>query len=212
MPWTHHFTISTPTSDDGAAQKMIKISDSSPQPIQELWMMDCLINEQSITLRFSLDSSTFGAYTSTLNSYLTFCNMHNLPVDPTPDTLSFYAIFISSYINSKSADSYLSAICWQLEPFFPDARKNWHGLLIARIIKGYKCHFGVPIKCKTPLSHANLTPTINSFPDPSHDDFFFLAQLLTGFHALLHLGELVFPDKKKRITTTAKLHSATPSR
>jgi hypothetical protein len=31
---------------------------------------------------------------------------------------------------------------------------------------------------------------------PSHDDLLFCAQLLTGFHALLCLGEMVFSDKK----------------
>jgi hypothetical protein len=99
-------------------------------------MMDCLIHERSITLGYSLDTSTFGAYTSALNSYLTFCNSDNFPVDPTPDTLSFYAVYISSHINPKSADSYLSGICWQLEPFFPDVCKNRWSLLVSCTIKG----------------------------------------------------------------------------
>jgi hypothetical protein len=96
--------------DDGVEQKMISISFMSRQPDQQLWMMDHLIHEQSINLGYSLDTSTFGAHTSALNSYLTFCHMHNLHVNPTPDTLSFYLVYISSHINSKSADLYLSGI------------------------------------------------------------------------------------------------------
>nr|VWP00839.1 Cysteine protease [Ganoderma boninense] len=38
----------------------------------------------------------------------------------------------------------------------------------------------------------------------SHDDMLFLAQLLTGFHALLRLGELVWPDSVK-LRTSRKL-------
>jgi hypothetical protein len=176
---------------------MIKISDTSKQPKRQAWTLDRLINERSITLGFSLDSSTYGAYTSALNSYLTFCNMHNFPVDPTPDTLSFYAVYISSHINPRSTDSYLSGICRQLEPFFPDVRKNRHSLLVARTVKGCKRRFGVPIKRKLPLSHANLRLVLDSLSSPTHDDFLFISQLLTGFYALLRLGELVFPDKKR---------------
>jgi hypothetical protein len=158
-------------------------------------MMDRLIHERSITLGYSLDSSTFSAYTSALNSYLTFCNIHNLPVDPTPDTLSFYVVFISSHINPKSANSYLSGICRQLEPFFPDVRQNRRSLLVSRTVQGCHRRFGVPVKRKLPLSHADLLFVINSYPSPSHDDLLFMTQLLTAFHALLRLGELVFPDK-----------------
>jgi hypothetical protein len=174
---------------------MIKISDTSRQPQREPWTIDRLVHERSITLGYSLDTSSFGAYTSALNSYLTFCNAHHFPVDPTPDTLSFYAVYISSYINPKSADSYLSGICRQLEPFFPEVHKNRRSLLVSRTVKGCKRRFGVPVKRKLPLSHDNLLLVINSYPSPSHDDLLFVAQLLAGFHALLRLGELVFPDK-----------------
>src|SRR5271168_4801382 len=94
------------------------------QPHWEAWTIDRLINERSISLGFSLDSSTFGTYTSALNSYLTFWNLHHLPVDPTPDMLSFHIVFLSSHINPKSVNSYLSGICRQLELFFPEVQIN----------------------------------------------------------------------------------------
>jgi hypothetical protein len=125
---------------------MIRISDSSRQPHWDAWTMDHLINEHSISLGYSLDTSSFGAYTSALNSYLTFCNLHHLPVDPIPDTLSFYVVFLSSHINPKSVNSYLSGICRQLEPFFPDVRQNRKTVLVSRTMSGCMRRFGTPVK------------------------------------------------------------------
>ena len=176
---------------------MIHLSSSSRQPRRDAWTMDRLINERSISLGYSLDSSSYGTYTSALNSYLTFCNMHNLPVDPTPDTLSFYVVFLSSHIDPKSVNSYLSGICRQLEPFFPEVRRNRNSLLVSRTMTGCMRRFGNPVKRKTPLSHANLLFILDSMvSQPSHDNLLFATLLLTGFHALMRLGELVFPDKK----------------
>src|ERR1700674_506385 len=103
---------------------MIQISATSRQPHRELWTLDCLNYEQSILLRMSIDTSAATTYSSALNSYLTFCKMHGLPVNPTPQTLSYYTTFQSFFIDPKSVDSYLSGICNQLEPFFPDIHKN----------------------------------------------------------------------------------------
>jgi hypothetical protein len=178
---------------------MIRLSASSRQPKRVAWTMQCLINERSISLGYSLDASSFGTYTSALNSYLTFCNLHNLPVDPTPDTLSFYVVFLSSHIKPDSVNSYLSGICrhWQLEPFFPDVRRNRNSMLVSRTMTGCMRRFGTPVKRKAPLSHANLLLILDSMVSaPSHDDLLFAAIILTGFHALMRLGELVFPDKK----------------
>ena len=159
--------------------------------------MERLINERSISLGYSLDTSSFGAYTSALNSYLTFCNLHNLPVDPTPDTLSLYVVFLSSHIKPDSVNSYLSGICRQLEAFYPEVRRNRSSLLVSRTMTGCLRRFGTPVKRKTPLSRANLLFVLDSMVSaPSHDDKLFAAIILTGFHALMRLGELVFPDKK----------------
>src|ERR1700678_4794957 len=192
-----NLAFSTPTSDVGAALLMFQVSPTSRQPCRKAWTIDRLINKRSISLGYSLDASSFGAYTSALNSYLTFCNLHNLPVDPTPDTLSFYVVFLSSHIDPKSVNSYLSAICRQLEPFFPEIRRNRNSVLISRTMTGCMRRFGNPVKRKTPLSHANLLFILDSMvSQPSHDNLLFAALLLTGFHALMRLGELGFRDKK----------------
>ena len=176
---------------------MIKISDTSRQPKRDAWTMDRLINERSITLGYSLDTSSFGTYTSALNSYLTFCNLHRLPVDPTPETLSLYAVFLSTHIKPDSVNSYLSGICRQLEPFFTEVRRNRNSMLVSRTMTGCMRRFGTPTKRKAPLSRANLLFILdNMVSSPSHDNLLFASLVLTGFHALMRLGELVFPDKK----------------
>jgi hypothetical protein len=111
---------------------MIQISSTSRQPQRDAWSFERLVNECSISLGYSLDTSSFGTYTSALNSYPTFCNLHHLPVDPSPDTLSFYVVFLSSHIKPDSVNSYLSGICQQLEPFFPEIRQNRKSILVTR--------------------------------------------------------------------------------
>jgi hypothetical protein len=91
----------------------------------------------------------------------------------------------------------LSGICRQLEPFFPDIRQNRKTILVSRTVAGALRRFGTPVNRKSPFSHANLLFVLDSLAStPSHDNLLFVAILFTGFHALLRLGELVFPDKK----------------
>ena len=176
---------------------MFQASPMSRQPRREAWAIDRLINERSISLGYSLDSSSFGAYTSALNSYLTFCNLHNLPVDPTTDTLSFYVVFLSSHIDPNSVNSYLSGICRQLELFFPEIRHNRKSILVSRTMAGCLRRFGRPTNRKAPFSRADLLYVLAKIPSPLLHDLLFLALLFTGFHALMRLGELVFfPDKR----------------
>ena len=177
---------------------MFQVTPSSRQPRRDAWTVERLINERSISLGYSLDESSFGTYTSALNSYLTFCKIHKFPIDPTQDTLSFYVVFLSSHIKPDSVNSYLSGICRQLEPFFPEVRRNRNSVLVSRTMTGCMRRFGSPVKRKAPLSHADLLLVLDSIvSNPSHDDLLFAAIILTGFHALMRLGKLVFPDKKE---------------
>ena len=82
----------------------MQISSLSRQPIRPTWTLEQLIDERSILLRMAIDTSTNLSYTSTLNSYLTFCKLHNFDINPTPETLSLYVAYQSTFINPKSAD------------------------------------------------------------------------------------------------------------
>ena len=108
------------------------------QPHHELWTPEHLNYKHSILLGMSIDTSTATTYSSALNSYLTFCKMHMLPVDPIPQTLSYYITFQSFFINPKSVNSYLSGISNQLEPNFLEVHKNCHSYLIVQTLVGAK--------------------------------------------------------------------------
>ena len=81
---------------------MIHMTASSRQPARLPWTMERLIHERSILLGMAIDTTTALTYSSAANSYLAFCKLHQLPVDPTPETLSYYITFQSSHINPKS--------------------------------------------------------------------------------------------------------------
>jgi hypothetical protein len=180
---------------------MIDLSPSSRQPMRQPWTLDRLIHERSIALGFSIDSSTSSTYTSALNSYITFCKMHNFPIEPTPETLSFFTVYMSHHIKPDSVDSYLSGICNQLEDHFPEVRKNRNSRLVSKTLAGCKRMRGTATKRKHPLSVHDLAIVVRWLLDrvardvATHDDFLFTSQLLTGFYALLRLGELTYPDR-----------------
>ena len=103
---------------------MIRSARTSRQPCQEVWSRDWLLRERAIALGKAIDTSTLNSYSSALNSFLNFVCLHDFPVEPTPDTLSFFAVYMSHQIEPKSVLNYLSGICQQLEPYFPNVRTS----------------------------------------------------------------------------------------
>ncbi|KJA22750.1 hypothetical protein HYPSUDRAFT_110934, partial [Hypholoma sublateritium FD-334 SS-4] len=121
--------------------------------------------------------------------------IHDFPVEPTEDTLSFFVVYMSHHIKPDSVGTYLSGICNQLEPYFPDVRASRRSSIVTRTLKGCKRLKGTPIARKRALSLDDLAIVINDSHDhPSHDSFLFAAMMATGFFALLRLGEMTFPD------------------
>jgi hypothetical protein len=174
---------------------MLHVSPSARQPHREAWPLERLQRERSIALGSALEPASLATYSSALQSYLTICRAHALPVDPTPDTLSFYTVYMCHHINPRSVDHYLSGICNQLEPFYPDVRAARKSAVVARTLKGCKKLRASPVRRKAPLSRDDMRLAVRAMPaHPSHDDLLFTALLLTGFHALMRLGELVQPD------------------
>ena len=110
----------------------------SRQPTRLPWTKERLLHEQAVALGSDIDISSASAYSSTLKSYLTFCHTHTLPTDPTPNTLSFYVVYMSHHIKPTSVESYLSGICNQLELFYPDVRRNHHSSLMTCTLHGSK--------------------------------------------------------------------------
>jgi hypothetical protein len=176
---------------------MITLSTRSRQPLRPVWTRERLERERAIAIGCSIDSSSAASYSSALNSYISFCTSHNLPVEPTADTLSFYSVYMSHFVKPSTVDSYLSGICNQLEPFFPNVRQVRHHRLVSRTLQGCKKLRGSATSCKRPLTRSELgnlrPPALHKTP---MDDLLFFSMITTAFHGLLRLGELVWPDKR----------------
>ncbi|KAG1833200.1 hypothetical protein DFJ58DRAFT_736191 [Suillus subalutaceus] len=110
-----------PTSSEcaGGILEMIPSLVEARQPLRNAWPMEQLIHECSVNLGLALDKSTNQTYSSALNSYITFCDLHHLTIDPTPDTHSLLVKFMSAHINLCSVDNYLSGIGSILKEFYP---------------------------------------------------------------------------------------------
>lgn len=177
---------------------MMHLPSSSRQPVREAWTRERLYREHAIAIASAIDAGSISSYSSALNSYINFCSLHDFPVEPTPDTLSFFAVFMCHHIKPTSVDSYLSGICNQLEPFFPDVRAHRHHRLVVKTIHGCKkINPSAPAR-KRPLSRSDLESLAPFYrSSTSYDDQLFFSLLLTGFHGLMRLGELVWPDQKK---------------
>ena len=174
---------------------MISLTSTSRQPVRQPWTLDKLVHERSIMLGLSIDESTLSSYSSALNSYITFCRLHNFPIDPTPDTLSFYATYMSHHIKPASVSTYLSGIANQLEVYYPDVRQARKSPLVVRTLQGCKRLKGSPVTRKLPLSIPTLTRILSSLDhSQTHDDLLFCAMICTGLYGLLRLGELSYPD------------------
>jgi hypothetical protein len=175
---------------------MISVSKTSRQPIREAWTIKQLNSELAINLGLAIDRSTHNSYSSALNSYLTFCRLHDIDIEPTQRTLALYITFQATHINPKSVDTYLSGIANQLESHFPDVRVARKSALVSRTLQGVKRRYGVPTTRKLPLTPNNLRTVCNAYnDDPSYDNLLFVTQLLIGTHCLMRLGELTWPDK-----------------
>ena len=154
----------------------MQISFTSKQPSWPAWTLEHLVYKCSILLGMSIDTSTHLSYTSALNSYLTFCKLHDFDINPTPETLSLYVTYQSTFINPKSIDSYLSGIANQMEAYFPDICKNQNSALVHWMLKGAKRQHGVPIHWKNPLSLEDHKVVYNDLQSSSvHDDLLFLS-------------------------------------
>jgi hypothetical protein len=65
---------------------MITSGIKSRQRPRHAWTRERLLRERAL--------ATWKNYGSALNSYLTFVRIHDFPVEPTADTLSFFTIFM----------------------------------------------------------------------------------------------------------------------
>jgi hypothetical protein len=130
-----------------------------------------------------------------LNSWLAFVQLHHFPIEPNPDTMSFFIVYMSRHIRPRSVKSYLSGIVQQLEADFPTIKETRASRLVVKTLKGCLKTRSKPIRRKEPLTLADIRYLeTKSQSSRSHDDLLFAALIITGFHGLLRLGDMTFPD------------------
>ena len=155
---------------------------SSRQTPRAVWTLDHLNYEQSILLGLSIDSTTAATYSSTTNSYLTFCKKHQLSIEPMAETLSYYITYQTHFISPDSVDSYLSRIVNQLKPYYPDVCKQQGSLLVKQTLKGAQRMCSKGVCHKKPLLIWDLESVQAQLAGSTlFNDLLFEAQLNTGF-------------------------------
>lgn len=101
----------------------------------ERWSKERLQLERAMALGVEMESSMPAAATH-IESYFTFCDAHNLSIDPTPDTLSFYIVYMSAEMAPRTVRTYLSGVIYALEPYYPDAKRNRSSILVSLTLEG----------------------------------------------------------------------------
>ncbi|TDL16581.1 hypothetical protein BD410DRAFT_700292, partial [Rickenella mellea] len=121
--------------------------------------------------------------------------LHDFPIHPTLDTFSFFTVFMCHHIEPRSVGSYLSGICNQLEPYFPEVRKIRNSRLVSQTLAGCKRLRSKAIVRKQPLTTVDLDLLVDTYHTSlMYDDVLFLAMILQGFVTLIRLGEMTWPD------------------
>lgn len=162
------------------------------------WSTTQLVQRRAELLAHSRALSTNLTYDSALHSYITFCTRHSFALDPSPDTLSFYVTYMSTYIKPSSVGSYLSGILNKLKPYFPNVRATRRHPLVTHTLQGAMRLANTPVQRKRPLTPHDLRSILQSSSDTDHDDLLFCALTFTGFFGLLRPSELCFSDSPKR--------------
>lgn len=130
---------------------MIISPTRSRQPRRQPRTLERLLHERATALEHALDRNTTLSYGSHLNSYIAFCDLHGFSLTPTPDTFSFYVVYMSRHTKPQSVDSCLSGIVHGLRPYFPDVEAIRRNPLVRQTPKGAMRLHSSPVRRKEPL-------------------------------------------------------------
>ena len=173
----------------------LAIPASARQRPRMHWSTKTLRERWHLALGAALECSTALTYTSAVTSYISFCHLHEFSTEPTIEKLCFYIVFTSHHIKPSLVKSYLSGICTELEPFYPNICSIWSSPLVSCTLAGCAKLLGTPMKQKQALTKDNLHTIIRACPHQLlHDNVLFLAIILVGWHCLMRLSEIVDSD------------------
>jgi hypothetical protein len=129
----------------------------SRRSLRETWSRDHLLRERAIVIACAIEPSSVSSYSSAVKCYFDFCS------------------------EPKSVLSYLSGICNQLEPFFPEVRTHRQHWLVTKTLAGCRKMFPSTVSRKRPITRSELAMIARLYTSSSsYDDILFLAILLTG--------------------------------
>ncbi|KAF5376460.1 hypothetical protein D9615_008600 [Tricholomella constricta] len=138
----------------------------------------------------ALEKSTALGYATGARDYIRFCISANLPLDPTPLTLSRYIAFTSRHI--ASGPKYLSGARHFLRDLYPEFDANRDHPLVRTTIRGSKKVRADPVKRKLPLRVPHLSRFLAIARESgSYDDFLFAVIVACCFYGCHRSGELV---------------------
>src|SRR5260370_10352150 len=134
----------------------IQLCPMTSQPKHQTWSLRHLCEACAIALGAALEHSTAHTYSSALISSLSFCDSHNFSCEPTPDTLSFFIVYMCHHIKPTSVASYLSGICSELEVVWPKVRAHCNSKLVSHTLADCTKLFRTPAKRKRLLMETDL--------------------------------------------------------
>ncbi len=108
----------------------ISVPPSARQCKRVCWSVGTFHEQWALTLGAAVECSTAHTYTSAATSYITFCDLHSFPTEPTIERLCYYIMYMSHHIKPSSIKSYLSSICAKLKLFYP----NIHSICTSKLI------------------------------------------------------------------------------
>jgi hypothetical protein len=157
----------------------------------------------------AIEKSTVSGYLTGARDYVSFCQRHHLPLDPTPQTLSRYIAFTS--ISIASGPKYLTGARHFLHDIFPDFDDNRASPLVQATIRGSKKVRADPVRRKQPIRVAHLSSFVDAaYQSRLYDDLLFATIMACLFYGCHRSGELILKGKKavdwRKIIKRSSLH------
>ncbi len=144
------------------------------------WSLEQLKEWCTWVIGSSLKHAMTKAYTSAFLSYTTFCKRQHFPIQPTPNMLSFYIVYMSHHIQPHSVKSYLSGICTKLEINWPEIHEICSSHIVTCTLTSWIKLLGQPAQWKCALTEQDLSSVLCSIPtSPSHNDLLFVVCRIT---------------------------------
>ena len=157
----------------------------------------------------AIEKSTASGYSTGARDYINFCHLHNLPLDPTPQTLSRYIAFTS--LSIASGPKYLTGARHFLRELFPAFDANRASPLVQATIRGSRKVRADPVCRKQPIRLHHLSSFV-TLVHQSHDydDLLFATIMSCCFYGCHRSGELILKGKKnidwRKIIKRSSLH------